>query len=72
MCLGIPMKVIEKKGETGMVESGGVFREVSLALLENVKVGDWLIIHAGFAISKLDEQEAEETLNLLKQGGFIE
>ena len=65
------MKVIEIRGDMGDVEVGGVKREVGLMLLEDVRVGDWVIIHAGFAISKLDEDQAEETLGLLKEGGFI-
>jgi hydrogenase expression/formation protein HypC len=65
------MKVIEIRGDMGDVEVGGVKREVGLMLLEDVRVGDWVIIHAGFAISKLDENQAEETLGLLKEGGFI-
>ena len=71
MCLAVPMKVIEIRGDMGDVEVGGVKREVGLMLLEDVRVGDWVIIHAGFAISKLDENQAEETLGLLKEGGFI-
>lgn len=72
MCLGIPMKIIEKTENTGIVEQDGVKREVGLMLIENAKIGDWVIIHAGFAISRLNEQEAAETLELLREGGFIE
>ena len=71
MCLAVPMKVIEIRDDMGDVEVGGVRREVGLMLLEDVRVGDWVIIHAGFAISKLDENQAEETLALLKEAGFI-
>ena len=71
MCLAVPMKVIEIRDDMGDVEVGGVRREVGLMLLDDVRVGDWVIIHAGFAISKLDENQAEETLDLLKEGGFI-
>ena len=67
MCLGIPMKVIEIIGESGMVELAGVKREISLQLVEDVKIGDYVIIHAGFAIQKLNEEEAEETLSLLRE-----
>ncbi len=72
MCLGIPMKVLEVKGETGVVESMGVKREIGLIFIEDVKPGDWVIVHAGFAISKIDVEEAEKTISLLKEGGFIE
>lgn len=71
MCLAIPMKVIEIEGNRGIVEYTGIKRKVGLDLLEDVKVDDWVIIHTGFAISKLNEEEARETLNLLKEGGLI-
>lgn len=65
MCLGIPVKIVEKQGNSGTGEIGGVKREVDLRFLENVEIGDFVILHAGFAIQKLDEKEAEETLSLL-------
>jgi len=67
MCLGIPMRIVEKEGDQGIAEAGGVKREVSLHLVEGVEIGDYVIVHAGFAIQKLDEKEAEETLNLLRE-----
>ena len=72
MCLAVPMKVIEINGDAGVVEYSGVKRDVGLMLLEDIKLDDWVIVHTGFAISKLDEKEAQETLSLLKEGGFIE
>jgi hydrogenase expression/formation protein HypC len=72
MCLAIPMKIVEIEGNRGIVEYTGIKREVGLDLLEDVKVDDWVIIHTGFAISKLNEEEAQETLSLLKEGGLIE
>ncbi len=71
MCLAVPMKVKEIKEDMGEVEVGGVTREVGLMLLDDVEVGDWVIIHAGIAISKLDEKQAEETLKLFKEVGII-
>jgi len=71
MCLAIPMKIVEIEGNRGIVEYTGIKREVGLDLLEDVKVDDWVIIHTGFAISKLNEEEAQETLSLLKEGGLI-
>ena len=71
MCLAIPMKVVEIEGNKGIVEYTGIKREVGLELLEDVKINEWVIIHTGFAISKLNEEEAQETLSLLKEGGFI-
>ena len=67
MCLGIPAKVVEIDGSLGKAEVGGVRREVDLRLIEDVGVGDWVILHAGFAIQKLDEKEAAETLSLLEE-----
>jgi len=67
MCLAIPMRVIEVKGEEALVEIGGVKKKVIINLVEDVKTGDYLIVHAGFAIQKLDEKEALETLKLLKE-----
>lgn len=67
MCLGIPMKVVEVHGDKGIVEIGGVNREASFQLLENVKVGEYVLVHAGYAINKIDEEEAQETLDLLRE-----
>lgn len=67
MCLAVPMKLIKKEGDKGIVLSMGVEREVSLSLLPDAEVGDWLIIHAGFAIEKMDEEEAKESLKLLEE-----
>lgn len=74
MCLGIPGQIIEIVDEVfqmASVEIGGVRRGVSLALLasEGVTPGDWVLIHVGFAMSKIDEQEAQETLRLLQEMG---
>lgn len=67
MCLALPMKVIKIDGSGGSVELGGVKRKVNLELLDNVKVGEYVIVHAGFAIQKVDQKEAKETLELLKE-----
>jgi len=68
MCLGIPAKVTAvEEGGLGKAEYLGTKVRVNLSLLEEVKVGDWVIIHAGFAISRLDEAEAQETLALLRE-----
>ncbi len=67
MCLGSPVKVVETDGQSAVVEVGGARREISLLLLDGVAPGDWVILHAGFAIQKLDEEEAEKTLALLRE-----
>ena len=67
MCLAVPMKLIKIEGEMGLVEVGNVRREVGLQLVEEVKTGDYLIVHAGFAIQKLNEKDALETLALFRE-----
>jgi hydrogenase expression/formation protein HypC len=68
MCLAVPARVTEKReGLLGLVELGGVVREVSFALLPDVAVGDYVLLHAGYALQKVDTAEAEETLRLLAE-----
>jgi hydrogenase expression/formation protein HypC len=68
MCLAIPAKVIEvDESKQGRVEYMGTKVKVNLGLLEEVVVGDWVIIHAGFAISRLNEEQAKETLELIRE-----
>ena len=68
MCLGIPAKVISiDKSKHGKVDYLGTRVKTNFSLLEDINIGDWVIIHAGFAISKLDEEEARETLDLLRE-----
>jgi len=67
MCLAVPMKLIERQDTLGVAEIDGVRREVSLMLQPEAKVGDYVLIHAGYAIGLVDEAEANETLALLRQ-----
>ena len=68
MCVGVPMQVVSIDGDEIVAEVDGVRRSASLMILgDEVKVGDYLIIHAGFAISKLDEEDAKETLKLMRE-----
>ncbi|AMM53578.1 HypC/HybG/HupF family hydrogenase formation chaperone [Pyrococcus kukulkanii] len=62
MCLAVPGKVVEIRGNVGIVDFGGIKREVRLDLLPDIKVGDYVIVHTGFAIEKLDEERAKEIL----------
>lgn len=67
MCLAIPAKIMSKKGDLAKVDFGeGVLRDVNIALVK-VNIGDYVLVHAGFAIQVLDEHEAEETLSLWRQ-----
>ena len=70
MCLAIPMKVIEVKGDRAVVSSSGLKREIGLQLLTGIVVGDYVVVHAGFAIERLDEERARETLAILKEAGI--
>ena len=77
MCLGIPGRIIETDDDGGLmrmgkVDFGGVAREVCLAYVPEAQVGDYVIVHIGFAISQLDEVEAQETLDLLVECGILE
>ena len=67
MCLAVPAKVLGIKGDRGIVDFGGIRREVSLSLIDDVKVGDYVLIHVGFAIQKLERKEAEEILKLWRE-----
>lgn len=67
MCLAVPAKVVAVEGNRGTVDLAGVRREADFSLLPGTKVGDWVIIHAGFAIERYSEEEAMETLNMLRE-----
>ena len=68
MCLAVPARVIEMRDDRlGLVELGGVVREVSFMLLPDARVGDYVLLHAGYALQKMDTAEAEETLRLLAE-----
>ncbi len=67
MCLAIPSKITKIENEMAVIDVDGVQRQASLLLLPGVRVGDYVIVHAGFAIQKIDEAAARETLRLLKE-----
>ena len=75
MCLAIPGKILdlEQDGENRLarVEFGGITRKVSLDLVPEAGVGDYVIVHVGFAISKMDEEEAMQTLQILREAGEL-
>ena len=68
MCLAVPAEVIEISGADALVDLGGIRKRVSLMLLDDVAVGDFVIVHVGFALTRLDRDEAEESLALLREG----
>ncbi len=78
MCLGIPgqlVEIVDEKEHRGIADVDGVRREINIGLVlgeaGGIKVGDWVLIHVGFAMSKIDEEEAEKTLSFLKLMGSV-
>ncbi len=71
MCLAIPSKIVEINDNMGTIDVAGVRREASLLLLEDPQVGDWVIVHAGFAIQKIDEATARESLRYLREAAQL-
>jgi hydrogenase expression/formation protein HypC len=65
MCLAVPAKVVEVSGQTATVDMHGNRLDVSVMLLDDAAAGDWVLVHAGFAIQKIDAATAEETFSLL-------
>ena len=73
MCLALPARLVEKREhDMGIVELDGVKKEISLALLDDVEVGDYVIVHVGYALSRLDAEEAARTLALFAEMGAME
>ncbi len=71
MCLAIPARVIERlAGDDAVVELDGVRKTISLALVDDVAVGDYVIVHVGYALTKLDAEEAAQTLALIAEAGI--
>lgn len=71
MCLAIPVQITEiLDGDRARVSLDGVEKEISLALVEDVAVGDYVILHVGYALNRLDPEEAEKTLKLLAEAGI--
>ena len=71
MCLAIPSKIIHLDNDMATIDVGGVQRQASLLLLEDAVVGDYVIVHAGFAIHKIDEAAALDALKLLKEAATV-
>ncbi len=67
MCLAIPAKIVETNGVLATADVGGVRKEISLALVDDIEVGDYVIVHVGYALNRLDPREAEQTLLLFRQ-----
>ncbi len=67
MCIAIPAKIIEIKDDMGIVDVEGVKKRASFMLIDNPKIGDYVIVHSGFAMHKVDEYEAAESLKLFRK-----
>lgn len=67
MCYAIPAKVLSMQDEHAKVDYGGVIKEINISLIGNISVGDFVLIHAGFAIERLDTQSAEESLKIIEE-----
>lgn len=67
MCLGIPMRVVKINGDFAQVESARLLRNVNIQMLPGIKTGDYLLVHAGFAIQKVDPERARETLRIVDE-----
>jgi len=73
MCLAIPVQVTALlAGQMATVSAGGVVKQVSLALLDDVAVGDYVLLHVGYALHKVSEEEAQRTLALMAEAGALE
>jgi hydrogenase expression/formation protein HypC len=72
MCLAIPSRIVRIESDIATIDVEGIRRQASLMLLEDARVGDYVIVHAGFAIQKLDEQTAQESLQLLRENFLAE
>lgn len=71
MCLAIPAEVISIEGDDAQVSLGGVKKIVSLALVDDVAVGDYVLIHVGYALNKISPEEAQKTLDLFAEAGML-
>jgi len=69
MCLAIPARILKIEDNLALVDMAGVKREADIRMVSNVRVGEYVLIHAGFAIEKIAEKEAEETLRLFREMG---
>jgi len=71
MCLSVPAQVISVDGDNAKVSVGGTIMNASLGLVEDIKVGDYILLHTGFALQKIDSEEAAETLKIFEEFGKL-
>lgn len=73
MCLAIPAKIVslDESDATAMVSLEGIKKKISTALLDEIAVGDYVLVHVGYALNRLSEDEAQRTLDLMREGGLL-
>jgi hydrogenase expression/formation protein HypC len=71
MCLAIPSKIVKIENNMATIDVDGVRREASLLMIENPKIGDYVIVHAGFAINKINEEDALESLKVIREAASL-
>ncbi|MCD6119787.1 HypC/HybG/HupF family hydrogenase formation chaperone, partial [bacterium] len=67
MCLAVPGKVVEISGDEATIEVAGISQRANIGLMPDIEIGEWCLVHTGFIIQRLSEEEAEETLRLLRE-----
>lgn len=67
MCLAIPMRIKKIEGDFALVEAGGFVRRINIQMLKEIRVGDYVLVHAGFAIEKVSPENAQKTLRILNE-----
>ena len=73
MCLAIPVQITQLlDGERAMATAGGILREIDTTLVDDLQVGDYVILHVGYALSRLNEDEAQQTLQAMAEAGLLE
>lgn len=72
MCLALPAEVISLEDDDAVVSLEGVKKKISLALVEDIKIGDFVLVHVGYALHKVSSEEAERTLKLMSEAGILE
>jgi hydrogenase expression/formation protein HypC len=72
MCLSVPAEIISIDGQNARASIGGAIRDISLQLVEDINIGDFVLLHTGFAIEKISKEEADETVRLLRELGEVD
>ncbi len=72
MCLAIPAEIVDIDGEQATVSLAGVMKNISLALVDDITVGDFVLVHVGYALNKIDDREARRTLQLMAEAGMLD